>query len=311
MATSQSLHITRLVLIVCALLAGTARSSVADDKKDAAKVDEQARAYFKVGAFENAATEFIHAYELEQKPTRLYNAGLSYEKAGKARKASELYGRFLALESEGSKAMEAKARKTALDKELARKAQLAADARSQQAKKLAIQKHVKAANQHLSAGEYEEAAEDFDEAFHAGDDPEHLFDKAEAQRLARMSTEALASYRLYRRLAPKGINVAEAQRHQTELERLVLAPESSAPATSETVPRAALASTSQADLGRTEHPEAGLSWGWLGIGVSVLAAGVAADLIPDSGGNGEFDGTDLVPVALYGLGGYFVYEGVF
>jgi hypothetical protein len=43
----------------------------------------------------------------------------------------------------------------------------------------------------------------------------------------------------------------------------------------------------------------------------VVAGGVLADVLPDSGENGEWDATDFVPVGLYAAGGFFVYKGVF
>jgi hypothetical protein len=50
---------------------------------------------------------------------------------------------------------------------------------------------------------------------------------------------------------------------------------------------------------------------WLIAGAAVIAAGVAADVVPESGSNGSLDGMDLVPVGLYGIGITAVIIGVF
>jgi hypothetical protein len=62
---------TRQFFIVFALLLGLTRPGYADESPDAAKIDEQARAYFRVEAYEDAARESIRAFDLEPKATRL------------------------------------------------------------------------------------------------------------------------------------------------------------------------------------------------------------------------------------------------
>jgi tetratricopeptide (TPR) repeat protein len=303
----SDMNVTRQIFLVGAVLLGLVSTSLADGKK-AAKADEQARAYFRVEAFEDAAREFIRAYEFEAKPTRLYNAGLSYEKAGRAQAASDLYARYLAVEKEGgSKAVEAKARKTALDLQLAEEAKASEEALAKEARTRAVKAKVDAANASLRAGDYADAATHFDGAYKLSKSAEYVFDRAEAERLAGKRTEALASYRLYRRLDPEGINLAEAKRRQSELEAQIVSPKAGG---SEPAPAGAIDAQLPEDAPAAKSKE-GLSWGWIGLGAGVLAAGLATDLIPSSGDNGKLDGLDFAPVALYGLGGYFVYEGVF
>ncbi len=64
-----------------------------------------------------------------------------------------------------------------------------------------------------------------------------------------------------------------------------------------------------------EEPEkekkSGLSWGWVAVGTAVVLGGVFTDWGPPDARNGELNATDFVPVALYGVGGYFLYKGVF
>ena len=253
-----------------------------------------------MGAFEDAAKEFSRAYELENKPTRLFNVGLAYEKAGLLQKASETYEQFLSLEREGSKAVEARARKLALDKQIATDE----EAKSKAGARLAIEEDLqainRAANEFLSGGNYERAAAEFEKAYQLGKDPEFLFDKAEALRLGSLAIEAVAAYRQYRRVAPEGINANEARQKQTELETSTLGLGPKQNATIDT----------KAALGPAKK-ESSVSWMRIGIGLGAIAAGLAADLIPGSASNNSFDALDIAPVALYGVGAGFVYTGVF
>ncbi len=54
-----------------------------------------------------------------------------------------------------------------------------------------------------------------------------------------------------------------------------------------------------------------ISWTWVGIGAAALAGGVLLDTVPATAKNQELDGTDFLPVGLYGIAGTFVYIGVF
>ena len=300
--TMQLLRVLLVTVLILVAPIGAAQADDANNTAAAELVDEQARAYFKVGAFEDAAGEFARAYEIDRLPARLFNAGLAYEKAGNIHKASETYQKFLSVEGTGPKAVEARARKAALDKQIASGAQARSEAQAKQALEKQVQKHTRAANEHLRSGDYELAAGAFEEAYQIGKDPELLFDKAEALRLGGLATQALAAYRLYRRTAPDGINAAEARQKQTTLETAALGPTSLPSAT---------VTTAAAPAPVANKKSSSLGWVRLGLGVGAIAAGVAADLIPESASNHKFDAVDLAPVALYGLGAGFLYSGVF
>ena len=45
---------------------------------------------------------------------------------------------------------------------------------------------------------------------------------------------------------------------------------------------------------------------WLGLAGVTILGGVILDNAPDSASNGQFDGMDVVPVGLYGLGTGFL-----
>ena len=59
------------------------------------------------------------------------------------------------------------------------------------------------------------------------------------------------------------------------------------------------------------EPRAGRSWGMIALGAAIIAAGVAADLSPDTSSNGSVDALDFLPVGLYGVGALLVYRGAF
>lgn len=211
---------TARLAILCALATFClVDGALAQGTQTAAQHDEQARAYFRAGAFALAAQEFEKAYQLEKNANRLYNAALAYEKAADLRKSSELYGKYLQVEPGGNKATESRARKAALDQAIADEDKLAAEAAARAARERTAQERASAATEHLSAGRYTEAAEALEGAYQANKNVEFLFEKAEALRLAGKRVEAIASYRAYQREAPGGPNFGEARRRQDELEK--------------------------------------------------------------------------------------------
>lgn len=130
--TSLGMRIIGMVLMSVALLGSHYSPCAADGAKSAEEIELQARAYYRVGAFQEAARTFAKAYESDGKPTHLFNAGLAYEKAGEKRLAAEFYGRYLGNEQVGDKVVEARARKLALDNELRAAREQAAHARELQ-----------------------------------------------------------------------------------------------------------------------------------------------------------------------------------
>jgi tetratricopeptide (TPR) repeat protein len=237
-------------------------------------MDDQARAYYRAGAFTQAAQAFEKAFELKAKSGRLFNAGRAYEQAGDKRKASELYGRYLDRESSGDKATEARARKAKLDTEIAEEDRAAAEASAALEKKKQVLLHVDTAQGHLRTGSYIAAAASFEEAFQVAGDPEFIFDKAEALRLGQQRAEAIAAYRRYQREAPTGHSIAEARKRQRELENPLTTNEptttTSVPVDTSTAEPLASTSTTAAptDGGNRFMRISGLVVG--GIGVALL-----------------------------------------
>ena len=110
-----------LIAIIAFLGVSLALPSIgqADPDTPAEVAHKQANAYYKVGAFKEAGMEFIEAFKLDSKATRLFNAGRAFEQAAMPQAASAVYGRFIELGTFGDPTIEAKARKLVIDKKLA------------------------------------------------------------------------------------------------------------------------------------------------------------------------------------------------
>jgi tetratricopeptide (TPR) repeat protein len=104
-----------LVLAVFMLLALRAAETRADPpepaKADLARAHyRQGEAYFRAGAFDVAAREYLEAYQAAPRPLLLFNAALAFEKAGDPATAVTYYERYLEAEPAGERGEEARAR---------------------------------------------------------------------------------------------------------------------------------------------------------------------------------------------------------
>ncbi|MCG8420046.1 MAG: tetratricopeptide repeat protein [Proteobacteria bacterium] len=84
-----------------------------------------------------------------------------------------------------------------------------------------------------------------------------------------------------------------------------------------------LRAADQTDMGRIDRGRSGpepsdppvatrrRSWTLIAIGAALIAAGVVADVGPDSSSNDELDTMDFVPVGLYGAGALLMFRGTF
>jgi hypothetical protein len=117
---------TRISLVSLMLVATLGASTHAQPEElvgespEAVRSNNQARAYYKAGAYGEAGAEFERSHTLGGGNNTLFNAGLSYEKADMKEEAIRLYARFLELETQGSKVLEARARMTVLQKKASR-----------------------------------------------------------------------------------------------------------------------------------------------------------------------------------------------
>ena len=61
----------------------------------------QAKAFYEAAVYDEAAAEFLKAYELAPAPKLLVNVGLCYRKLGQREKALEYFRKYLALDPNG------------------------------------------------------------------------------------------------------------------------------------------------------------------------------------------------------------------
>lgn len=198
--------------------------------KDADAVFQQGVAYFKAGAFEEAAASFIEAFQLDRRPSALFNAARAYEEAGDIEQAVSRYRWYLVQESKGSAADEARARLKVLETKLNEKRK--AEARAERGNE-----RRRAAVAAAKRGEHDAAANTFEEAFRLTDDPELVFEIGVQRALAKQDRRALAEFDRYLGLAPKGKRREDALAKKLAIEdRLSKAGASTEPVTSVQTP---------------------------------------------------------------------------
>lgn len=106
----------RVIVVVAAVLLGREAHA---QREEALDHFEQAEAYFRAGAFDEAVAEYRAAYALVPEPVLLFDIGLALENHGDAGHAIEYYRRYLADDPGGVKVAEARARLEALSDRLA------------------------------------------------------------------------------------------------------------------------------------------------------------------------------------------------
>lgn len=103
---------------------------------------EQAEAYFKAEAFDEAAVHYMKAYRLDPRAGLLFNVALAREKQGASQEAIAAYERYLKADPDGARASEANARLVQLRR--ARDKSLADEAENE--------RHRTRADEHLAGG---------------------------------------------------------------------------------------------------------------------------------------------------------------
>jgi tetratricopeptide (TPR) repeat protein len=264
----------------------------------------------KAEAFEQAAKEYLAAYEVVPKAGFLFNAGLAYERAGDIREASAHFRRYLELEPNGRVAPEAKARAAKLDEQIGAEdaAKVEADRQAQAADKrrLLAESHAEAARKLVEAQQYAAAIEELRAAYATDPQPLYVYRLAETHRLAGELSQAKAQYDLYRQIEPTGPFAPDAVYKGTLIEQQLqeqARPKLPAPPPAPPMP--------PAPQDAAEEEDEGINWWWFGIGAGLIAAGVIVDWAPESSRDGELNGEDFLPLGLYGVGGTFMAIGVF
>jgi tetratricopeptide (TPR) repeat protein len=113
----------------------SAHADAASDRKARAHA-KAARAYFDTGDFAHAILEYQAAYDLDHKPSRLYNLAVCHERSGDAEGALAFYRQYLEADPDGEAARPAAESIAAIERDLA----AAADAAAEKLRRAAAQR---------------------------------------------------------------------------------------------------------------------------------------------------------------------------
>jgi tetratricopeptide (TPR) repeat protein len=209
----------------------------------------------------------------------------------------------------------------------------AAQGKTSSSRKKARQ-HYQKAKAFQEAGRYAEATAEYEKAHDAVPDPAFLYNVARCLHLAGERERAIEKYEEYLDEKSTGEIAEEAKSFAAELRAELVAEKEAAEEKAareaadrerarELAPDRAVARDredgaggSSLDLAREEErPAARRSTasrvGWIAGGAALIGGGVLLDTLPDSGHNGTFEATDLVPVGLYLVGVAAVAIGIF
>jgi hypothetical protein len=314
---------TRRIVVVLLLLWVSGGRAYAEDAK--AKLahahSKQGKAYFEAGDYDRAVAEYQAAYDIDGKPTRLYNIAVSYEKKGDASQAVAYYQKYLAADPDGEVADYAREAIAALEKQLddaaqkqreaeaedARRKAAADDEEKRAAAKATAEDHAKQAQADLEVKNFAHAADEWLAADAALPDAEYVFAAAEAYRAAGEKDQALEQYRRYLAAAHDGPHAGDARRQIAILTTPPKSIESPALGTAVTrkVPRHRVRPTIVDDR---PPPKPAPKWIWPTLAAVSLLTGIAIDVLPASAHDGRFEVTDAIPLGLYG--GALIFTGV-
>jgi tetratricopeptide (TPR) repeat protein len=193
--------------------------------------------------------------------------------------------------------------------------------------------HYQQAKAFQEAGRYSEAIAEYEKAHDAVPDPAFLYNVARCLHLAGERERAIDKYQEYLDEKPTGEIADEARSFADELRSELAAEKEAAEEKAareaagrqrarQLAPERAIdrereaSSGSSVDLARQdERPRSRRSTaarvGWIAGGAALIGGGVLLDTLPDSGHNGTFEATDLVPVGLYLVGVAAVAIGIF
>ncbi len=250
-----------LLALACGLaVAGAPGVSQADDRQRADEHHEQASAFFRVEAYEDAIEEWKASYDLYPNPNRLFNIGRAYEELGDKDEAVRYYREYVEEDPRGQAVSEANARAVSLERQLESQ-------RAEQERRESLSE----ARSLMSERDYQAAIAAYKRAFEISGDPAIVYEIAQARRLDGDRRAAIAEYDRYLEIAPDGDRAADALAHQQTLE-------SELEAEQDTGSRGAEGTTERTDRGAADMTteKAAPGGGWSGTriaGASTMGAG--------------------------------------
>ncbi len=174
----------------------------------AAEFQRRAKSDFEAERWIDAAAEFERAYMINHDSALLFNMALCHRKAGSARRALDLYKRYLSLVPDSPKREDIEGRIRELRQQLV--------VVEPQAKA-----HYEVATRLYSERKYGEAVAEFEKALVLTQDATMLFNIGQAYRLWDRPRDAISAYRGYVRRAPAAGNRAVVEKTIAYLERVV------------------------------------------------------------------------------------------
>jgi tetratricopeptide (TPR) repeat protein len=251
----------RLLAALLLLVSAPAETHAQDDKRARAHA-RLAKAHFDSGDFARAAEEYQAAYDVDHRPSRLYNIAVCQERSGERAKAILMYKRYLEADPDGSGA------------------QVAAEA-------------IAGLERELAAEEVEKRQGAGQPDAHDRGGPIREWLAAEAHRQAGDEARAALHYRRYLESIVVGEHALEAT---LWLEKLTAGASAGPLASGPLIERGAPAPAKDRPAG------GGRRHALLALAGASVVAGLVLDLGPSSANNGEFDPIDLAPLGLYALG---------
>jgi tetratricopeptide (TPR) repeat protein len=293
-------RVAALAVLVAALLIAPAAAQAQGSKKARAHA-LQAKAYFDAGDYARAAEQYQAAYDLDKRPTRLYNIAVCHEKGGDRAKALDMYRRYLEADPDGAGAQVAAEAVAAIERELAAEraasaaapdpaatADRSAEVRGEAARRAQVR--VERGDELVRASMYATAAQEYIAAYEEEpSQPDHLWRAAEAYRKAGSDVKAAEQYERY-------LASALVLEHSLEAHLWL----ESFSAATDGAPTAAPPVDLHAEPERP--PIVRRERALLGLAAAAVAVGLIVDLGASSSENGEFDAIDLAPVGCYALG---------
>jgi tetratricopeptide (TPR) repeat protein len=179
-----------------------ATSTAAGNREEAAKHDQQAKAYYKEGKYLEALGEFRKAYDLAPSAALTYNIARCHERLSQYQEALAMYERYAKEETDP------RDRAEALDKIETLKRKLGTEASTPDAK---YQARIDAGRKAYARGDYEGAIEEFKAAFDLKPNPGALYNIAKSYEKMARYEEAIEHFQQYLDLDPKASDRADVE----------------------------------------------------------------------------------------------------